>query len=119
MTGFSSRRGWRSAGPRADHVAAKHRSISLGGDLQDLIVVRPPPLVAFGEPASPTSSLPAHLRLEKPVTITFGLMATPVKPSPVGDPFWFRFGDEISAQPAPVRLLVIRAGEISTPGKGH
>jgi hypothetical protein len=45
------------------------------------------------------------LRLEKPVTITFGLMATPVKPSHAGDPFWFRFGDDLARQSAPVELL--------------
>jgi len=32
------------------------------------------------------------LRIEKPVTITFGLMATPVKDAHAGDPFWFRWG---------------------------
>lgn len=44
------------------------------------------------------------LRLEKPVTITFGLMATPVKDAHAGDPFWFRFGDPIG-QPAPMESL--------------
>ena len=52
------------------------------------------------------------LRLEKPITISFGLMATPVKPCPVGDPFWVRFGDELARQPAPVEFL-------RYPGKGN
>jgi len=32
------------------------------------------------------------LTIAEPVTITFGLMATPVKPVPSGDPFYYRFG---------------------------
>jgi len=37
-------------------------------------------------------------RLEQPVTFTFGLLATPVKDAHAGDPFWFRFGDEVGGQ---------------------
>jgi hypothetical protein len=33
------------------------------------------------------------LKLTKPITITFGLMATPVKDAHAGDPFWVRFGE--------------------------
>lgn len=33
------------------------------------------------------------LKLDKPVTITFALMATPVKDAHAGDPFWVRFGE--------------------------
>ncbi|MEI6499683.1 MAG: glycoside hydrolase domain-containing protein [Armatimonadota bacterium] len=33
------------------------------------------------------------LKLTKPVTITFALMATPVKDAHAGDPFWVRFGE--------------------------
>ncbi len=39
-------------------------------------------------------------------------MATPVKPSPVGDPFWLRLCDEIIGQSAPVEFL-------RYPGKGN
>ncbi|MFH1970541.1 MAG: glycoside hydrolase domain-containing protein [Verrucomicrobiota bacterium] len=33
------------------------------------------------------------LKLDKPITITFALMATPVKDAHAGDPFWVRFGE--------------------------
>ncbi|MBC8875979.1 MAG: hypothetical protein H8E44_41675, partial [Planctomycetes bacterium] len=41
------------------------------------------------------------LRVDEPITITFGLMATPVKDAHAGDPFWFRFGQETSRQVPP------------------
>jgi len=44
------------------------------------------------------------MHLEKPITITFGLMATPVKEAHAGDPFWFRFGDPVG-QPPPMEFL--------------
>jgi hypothetical protein len=44
----------------------------------------------------------APVRLDRPLTISFGLVATPVKDGHAGDPFWFRFGDPI-AEPAPPR----------------
>ena len=44
------------------------------------------------------------LRLDKPVTITFALMATPVKNAHAGDPFWFRFGDPVG-QPPPMEFF--------------
>ncbi len=44
------------------------------------------------------------LKLDKPVTFTFGLMATPVKDAHAGDPFWFRFGDCVG-QPPPMEFL--------------
>ncbi len=33
------------------------------------------------------------LKLDRPVTFTFALMATPVKDAHAGDPFWYRFGE--------------------------
>jgi len=35
------------------------------------------------------------LKLAAPARITFGLMATPVKSVPTGDPFWFRFASPL------------------------
>ena len=37
------------------------------------------------------------LKLDKPVTITFALMATPVKDAHAGDPFWVRFGSGVGS----------------------
>lgn len=40
------------------------------------------------------------LRIDKPVTFTFGLMATPVKDAHAGDPFWFRWGKADESLPS-------------------
>lgn len=47
---------------------------------------------------SPTARA-SPLRLDKAVTFTFGLVATPVREVPVGDAFWFRFGDPVGEPP--------------------
>lgn len=57
------------------------------------------------------------LRLDKPMTITFGLMATPVKDAHAGDPFWFRFGDPVS-QSAPMEFLDYPAIDNVNPNQG-
>lgn len=54
------------------------------------------------------------VKLERPITYTFGLMATPVKDGHAGDPFWIRFGsplgpydrvDDPSASRMPIESL--------------
>ncbi|OHB80388.1 MAG: hypothetical protein A2V98_04235 [Planctomycetes bacterium RBG_16_64_12] len=56
------------------------------------------------------------LRVEEPITITFGLMATPVKDAHAGDPFWFRFGDETGGQVPPESFHYPGAGNLDLAG---
>ena len=57
------------------------------------------------------------LKLDKPMTITFGLMATPVKDAHAGDPFWCRFGDPVD-QPPPMEFLQYPDSVGIDPGRG-
>ncbi|MEA3401956.1 MAG: DUF6067 family protein [Armatimonadota bacterium] len=61
------------------------------------------------------------LVIQEPITITFGLMATPVKAVPSGDPFYYRFGGPTNAVELydTEKSRIVHVERLSYPGEGN